>query len=544
MSMIVIDTVQGSDDWLNIRLNNFGASEAPAMMGASKYQKREDLLKLKKTGIAPEVNEATQRLFDKGHEAEASILPHIEAIIKEHSIMGDSDELKPKVGLLKGTKILASFDGLSSMEDIVFEHKLLNAKLFEAVKAINEGADVELHPHYTIQLDQQLLVSGAEKAIFVCSDGTPDNMAYCWYETTEEKKQAIIDGWIQFEKDLAAYEVKEEKVKPVAEYIPALPALRVQVTGQVTETNLDTYKATALAFIEGINTNLVTDEDFVNAEKTIKFCKDAEKELQAVKQNALAQTATIDDLFRTVDDLSEAMRQKRLTLDKLVKTQKEVIKASIAAKAKESLQLEWETLVENLNPAIVPTYCPVRLDIAAAMKGKKNIDSLESAANDELARAKIEATKLAAKFEANLACFDEEANKHKFLFNDIAELVHKETGDFKAVVLIRIADHEEREKARIEAERERIAAEERAKLQREQAEKEAEQAEPVQHELTCSREFTEEKAPDPLPKAKPKAKAPLMTTLKAWAKSKGLNDNDVVELMAILTEYNYQSDAA
>jgi predicted phage-related endonuclease len=44
-----------------------------------------------------------------------------------------------------------------------------------------------------------------------------------------------------------------------------------------------------------------------------------EKRLALVKSQALAQTASIDELFRTIDALKEEMRSKRLTLDKLVK---------------------------------------------------------------------------------------------------------------------------------------------------------------------------------------------------------------------------------
>ena len=44
----------------------FTASEAPAMMGASKYMSRNKLLDLKKSGIADPITPFQQALFDKG----------------------------------------------------------------------------------------------------------------------------------------------------------------------------------------------------------------------------------------------------------------------------------------------------------------------------------------------------------------------------------------------------------------------------------------------------------------------------------------------
>jgi len=52
-----------------------------------------------------------------------------------------------------------------------------------------------LDANYTVQMDQQLLVSGAAKCLFMTSDGTADRMAWCWYESNPEKFAALIAGW-------------------------------------------------------------------------------------------------------------------------------------------------------------------------------------------------------------------------------------------------------------------------------------------------------------------------------------------------------------
>ena len=79
--MKTLDLIQGSEEWQAARAKYFTASEAPAMLGLSKYQTRQDLLRQKATGHIPEVDSAKQRLFDRGHAAEAAARPIVEEII-------------------------------------------------------------------------------------------------------------------------------------------------------------------------------------------------------------------------------------------------------------------------------------------------------------------------------------------------------------------------------------------------------------------------------------------------------------------------------
>ena len=125
--MITLDLIQGSDEWKAERLENYGASEAPSMMGASKYMSRNELLKMKFTGESKPVTSFMQKIFDKGHATEEMARPLAEAIVE--------DDLYPVTGLLEDSKILASFDGLTMMEDIAFEHKLWNETLAEIGRA-------------------------------------------------------------------------------------------------------------------------------------------------------------------------------------------------------------------------------------------------------------------------------------------------------------------------------------------------------------------------------------------------------------------------
>jgi len=446
--MKILKLVQGSPEWKQTRSTHYTASEAPAMMGASKYMSRDQLLKMKATGEEKEIDRFTQQLFDKGHAAEAAIRPHVEKII--------GDELFPATGSEKinGLPFLASFDGITMAEDIIFEHKLFNKQLAEDVT--NET----LSAHYTWQLDQQLLLSGAEKAIFVVSDGTPETMRFMFYYPDQARFASLIAGWLQFKLDLKHYAHAPETVKAESKVIMELPALNIQINGSVTNSNLAVYESSALAFIESINTVLITDEDFATAESTVKFCGEAEKKLDLVKAQALEQTADISVLFRTIDKLKEQMRSKRLTIDKLVKTEKQNIKHSIIKKANDE-RLKHQA---GLNESLGGNYVFIDPDFITALKGKKTIDSLQGAANDEVARCKIEANATADKVRGNIAYYNDNIGDYRFLFHDLAVIIHKDGDDFTLCIDARISAHKEQEKIKLDAEREKIRKEETEKV--------------------------------------------------------------------------------
>lgn len=456
--MKIHNVVQGSPEWLDLRLDHFTASEAPAMMGCSKHQTRTELLALKKTGLAPEIDAFTQKNFDRGHESEALARPIIEDIIGE--------ELYPVVGT--AGNLLASMDGLSMLGDVLFEHKLWNASLAEQVKA------KDLEPQYYWQLEQQLLVSGAQYAIFVCSDGTQEKMVRMDYHPVPGRAEQLIAGWKQFEQDLAEFTAPAPKQVEVSGKSPdSLPALRIEVMGMVTNSNLAAFKSHALSVIGSINRDLVTDQDFADAEQTVKWCKDVEDRLKAAKQHALSQTSSIDELFRTLDDIGEEARVTRLDLDKLVKAMKENRRTEILNSAAAALQAHIAAINKRLGQCQIHSF---RADFAGAMKGKRTIATLQDAADSELARAKIEINEKAEAIICNLENYREYAAGFEFLFSDLQDIINKQDEDFCSLVRMRIADHTAAESEKLEAERARIRAEEQAKAEREaKAQQDAEQ---------------------------------------------------------------------
>lgn len=444
--MRIHNVAQGSAEWHALRAQHFTASEAPAMMGASKHQTRTELLTQKKTGITPDVTPAQQYIFDKGHATEALARPLVEAMIGE--------ELYPVVGT-EGN-LLASMDGATMLGETLFEHKLWNESLVAQVKA------GELEPHYFWQLEQQLLVSGAERVIFVCSDGTAENFVHMEYRPVPGRAAQLAEGWKQFEADLASHVIADAPSIVVGKAPDELPALRIELTGMVTASNLKVFEQSALAVIDSVKTTLQTDQDFADAKKAVKWCGDVEEAVAAAKKQALSQTKSIDDLFSSLDRISAHARETRLKVDKLVKAQELLVKTNIKQKAEQALVNHVVAINKTLGRVTLPA---VAADFAGAMKNKRTIASLQDAVDTELARAKIDASQSADAIRLNLSTLAELAPDHAFLFNDIQHLVMKANDDLVSLIKVRIDEHKKAEEQKAETLREEIRQQELKRIE-------------------------------------------------------------------------------
>ena len=454
--MRIHNVQQGGQDWLALRADPrvCTASEAPAMMGESKYKTRTALLREKATGVRSEVDSGTQARFDAGHRAEAAFRPHAEMLI--------GDELYPVTGTddIDGMTLLASFDGMTMAGDILFEHKLWSADL---AGMIERG---ELGPNWTWQLEHQLLVSGADRALFVTSDGTTDQCRHMWYTSVPARRAALIAGWRQFLADLDVYVHEEQAPVVVASPIMDLPAVNVNIEGALQVlSNLPEFGGRLRAFIDGLNPAPESDQDFADAENEVKVLKRAEDELQAAEDRALAQISVVDEMRKMKAMLHKLARDTRLAREKLVKDRKEVVRAKIQGDATAQIKARISAIDARLGGAYLPA---IPHDIAGSMKGKKSIASLRDAAACAVAAWKIEADRVAGIIEKNLETLDANG-EYSFLFSDRHALVLKDPEAVAAIAGQRIAQHEaalqrQAEEA-AERERERIRAEERARAE-------------------------------------------------------------------------------
>ena len=491
MSHVIHQLVQGSPEWHAYRRTKFNASDAAAMLGKSQYIPRTELLAFYATGAEREVSPDLQKRFDDGHAYEAQARPLAEAEI--------GDELFPITASLdvEGLRLplSASYDGVTMDEDTIFEHKSMNADL-EAALTIGE-----IPEEYWYQMEQQLLVIGASRVLFMASRGTPESALSCWYESRPEIRARLLAGWKQFQADIENYQAPEViPAAAVARTMEDLPAVSVKVDGSLAvASNLDVFRTRLGEFIATLNQDPDDDQGFADAERAVKVLDRAEQALSAAENQALAQVTSVDQLVKTIAALRETARATRLRLEKVVKSQKEVVRTRIVASGKDRLAEHLAALRARLGGHYMPA---VPADFAGVVKGKRTIASLREAVDAELTRAKLDANAIADMIQINLATLAALDERHQNLFADRATLVVKSPEDCAAAIKLRCSEFDAKEQRRLDEERERIRKEEAARVEREaQARIDAERRE---------REAAEQQArANAAPPAKPTAAAPL-----------------------------------
>lgn len=458
------DVIQGTPEWHALRHTTYNASDAPAMLGCSPYETRSQLVARLATGLAREFSDyAQERIVDPGHRFEALARPLAAGLIGEdlYPIGGSED-----FGLDK--PLGASFDGSTITDEILFEHKRLNEDLRSVLPKTVEGgtfdAPATLQKMYRVQMEQQLMVSGAQKVLFMASEwDANDNLVeerHCWYQSDPALRAEILGGWKQLAEDVKAYVPPAASAveKIVAEPVEALPAPVVTVTGQIAL--VDNFKAFEERLREFLADKLIrepkTDEDFVNLDSQIKAMKAAREALKAAEAQMLAQVQPVDQAKKTKDMLDKLLQQNVSMAEGILDAEKTRRKGEIVAVGVKGLADHIAALNTRLGKPYMPA---VGADFGGVIKGLKSLASMEDKVATELARAKIAASEIADKIELNLKWLRENAQDYEHLFSDKAQLVLKAPDDFKAAAQLRITN----EKARVQAEHDRIREEGAAK---------------------------------------------------------------------------------
>jgi putative phage-type endonuclease len=453
---------QGTPEWHELRDTHLTASDASAMMGASKYKSRTQLMKEKKFGVKEKITPAKQALFDKGHAAEDAARDLLEVDMLE--------SFAPVVGGIEidGLKLLASLDGLSEDQQMVFEHKLWNETLAENVRN-----NVLEETHYW-QLEHQLLVSGAENSLFMTSDGTADKREYMHYISIPERREQLIAGWKQFNKDLESFEMEAKKEVVVAEKT-TLPAISYSVTGTEISTNiamcLDQIKTMAS---EEMSKILETDQDFADKDQLNKDVKKARAGLKDMISKVRGEFVSYSQFEEIAQEMDGVLQQMQSHGEKQVKQAKEAKKQAIWTEANNDLLNHIQEANGKISPmGLMSIMGEIRPDWTGAMKNKRTIESLTNSVSEELAKWKVEINQVMDRVVPNLQYLRDHAADYKFLFSDAQQLVNQDAEPFQAIIKSRIADHKQAEEERLEAERKRIQEEEERKA-KEKAEREAE----------------------------------------------------------------------
>jgi len=455
--MQILKLKQGSEEWKSVRLECITASEAPIIMGVSPYMSRDDLLKYKTTKNEKEISYYQQIIYDKGHELEASARPLAE--LRKF----DGDDLSPITGItfIDGIKFLASYDGVIMPEQKqAWEHKQFNQKLYDLVKY---GGDLE--PMHYWQLEAQAMVGDIENIVFTVSDGTEEKCADTVYIPRAERRAEYLEHCKQFLKDLENYQPIIVEPKAIAELIESLPSLNIRTEltekGIIVISNLDIYREKACELVELSKENLETDQDFANAELRIKMFEDAEKNIAVHRSKLMGEFVEVDKIDKLLASIDEMFSKARLNQKKQVDKRKDQIRLDAINNATAAFQKHVKTVNDAITAAdygFSNVYLPpITVDFAGAIKGKRTIKTLLEAANNELARAKVEANRIASIIDVNLSALKVVAVAHAFLFADIQKLCTMDTEGLKAIAINRIADHKKQEDEKIAAAAQKIA---------------------------------------------------------------------------------------
>lgn len=446
-NMIQHNVIQGSPEWSDLRTKYFTASEAPVMMGSHPNMTRDELLTAKVTQTPKEYSRfVEERIFPRGHAVEAAIRPVIEGRIGE--------DLYPVTGT--NGELLASYDGLTLSEEIGFECKQWNTDLVARVTAGDPPAYIYW------QLEQQLLVCPTLQGIWLTvTDGTEANTVTMFYKAVPGRREQLLAGWEQFKKDVFEYRPATKTVEAVGMKPADLPALFVEVAGSLTtKSNLEAFRAGAQQLIGSIKTELVTDQDFADADAAIKWLDETEKRIDLVIQQSLSKTGPLDELIRTLKDVQQNLaRTTRLKLSKQVEAQKVNRRNAIVAEAEGKFGVFLDGVNSEFRPSGV-SVGTVRPDFYAAIKGKRSFDMMVSACNDAMANAKIETNEVAAKFRRNLVTLAAH-KEHEFLFPNKQQLVAMEADHLALTIKSKISDYTEQlkrdEAARVQRHKDAIA---------------------------------------------------------------------------------------
>ena len=343
--LIVHHVEQGSDEWHRLRRSHCCSSDAPAMMGVSRYKSRSALLAEMRTGEAAQPA-ASEYILERGHQAERAARTIADQIIGE--------EMYPAVmsRTIDGIPMLASLDGITMSRSMIWEHKLASARLLEQIEA------QELEPHYYWQLEHQLAVTGAGVVLFMAS--SPTSAPACMhYRSQPERRQELIDGWRQLLSERHAVSV------PV----------QIDISPTLATADLVARCAAAIAVIEELPSALESESDYAAAEDDVKWLKGLEAQAKAGADAVMHADADLALRYAIVTRVGEVARASRLSREKAIKGRKADIVAAEIDRAMQAIEVRY---------GIRMAAHEARL--REAVKGRRTRATVSAAAQDELAK--------------------------------------------------------------------------------------------------------------------------------------------------------------
>lgn len=190
----IVQLVQGSAEWLAYRRSVRNASESAALLGLSPWMTPYQLWRVKTGRFEPPVTQAMQRgtelepLARQAYEAQTGLV--MEPLVLQHGCYS------------------ASLDGLTLEGELILEVKCpLRGTRSDLWQDVSKGSVPE---HYRVQVQHQLMVSGAEMAHLWVFDGQRGLLLEV--SRDEALMQRIREGWDAFQPYL-----EQDRPPPLAE---------------------------------------------------------------------------------------------------------------------------------------------------------------------------------------------------------------------------------------------------------------------------------------------------------------------------------------
>lgn len=186
--MKIVTLEQGTPEWHAWRLEGIGASEAPMVLGISKYKTAHKLWQ-EKTG-AIEIKDDFNFIFEKGKTIEAKARAYFELM---------NDKECPPICLEHSVYpfIRASLDGYNEAENFALEIKYVG----------KDAMEDEIPPHHYAQLQHQMMVSGAMDITYIRS-----NDGVVFKADVVKRDNAYIDNLLS--KELTFWDMVQRKIEP------------------------------------------------------------------------------------------------------------------------------------------------------------------------------------------------------------------------------------------------------------------------------------------------------------------------------------------
>ncbi len=267
--------------------------------------------------------------------------------------------------------------------------------------------------------------------------------------------------------------------------------LILSTESKVLACNIQDFKAQAEKFLSTITSTFETDEDFGKAKEEVKLLKEVEDRTREAIKNA--QHGDIQELIAQAEEIAEQFRQKRLLLDKTVKTREAEIKSEIVSTALGKAIRSMSGYENDVAIALSSKFSrnAIKSRLEEATKRRSTIATLEKAVNAEKALIISEISAEGARIAERRKMIP---IHYEHLFRDWQSLISGEQ-DLAPIISERIAEEEKREaevRAKAEAEAEAKAREEAQAKAKAQADIETIQAQEKQSSVESAVEKTQE----------------------------------------------------